>query len=371
MGGMATQVRVIQGKEPIHFQALFKGKMVVHLGGIPGGFDKEEEVTEEPLTRLYHVKGTTAINTKAVEVKAECPSLNSGDCFVLKFATGTRVVVWQGVGANEEERSVSFEVAGRLSPDIEAEVVIEGEEDETFFEELGGKTEYAKAIESDEDEPREPRLFQCCNATGNLDVEEIFSFTQDDLCDDDIMLLDCYTTLFVWVGTQSNDTEKRESVQVARGYIAAATDGRDKDSCQLIKVNAQHEPRMFTQHFHGWDSTKAKKFVDPYEARRQALRQEKEERDAKLAAEEAAHASTSEAVEETLEAEIIADEPVSVDGFFTYEQLKSNSVSVDPICKQDYLSDKEFVEVFGMTKDEFAALKKWRQDSKKREVGLF
>jgi hypothetical protein len=38
LGGQATQVRVVQGKEPDHFLSLFKGRMIVHAGGKASGF---------------------------------------------------------------------------------------------------------------------------------------------------------------------------------------------------------------------------------------------------------------------------------------------------------------------------------------------
>lgn len=38
---------------------------------------------------------------------------------------------------------------------------------------------------------------------------------------------------------------------------------------------------------------------------------------------------------------------------------------------QVYLSDAEFSTVVGMSKSEFAALPKWKQQAKKKEVGLF
>jgi hypothetical protein len=55
-----TQVRVVQGKEPPHFCTVFKGRMVVYAGG---GNGAEDTVG----LHLFHVKGTTPHNTRAVE----------------------------------------------------------------------------------------------------------------------------------------------------------------------------------------------------------------------------------------------------------------------------------------------------------------
>jgi hypothetical protein len=45
--------------------------------------------------------------------------------------------------------------------------------------------------------------------------------------DDDVMILDTFTSVFVWIGSHANDTEKAEAVNVAQQYIekAAAADG--------------------------------------------------------------------------------------------------------------------------------------------------
>ena len=46
---------------------------------------------------------------------------------------------------------------------------------------------------------------------------------------------------------------------------------------------------------------------------------------------------------------------------FSYEALAhSFPEGVDPTKKEAYLSDAEFVKVFGMTSDKFSELKKWR-----------
>ena len=48
----------------------------------------------------------------------------------------------------------------------------------------------------------EPRLFQVSNSTGALRCEEVFQFEQEDLCEEDVMLLDTFHTVYVWVGEQ-------------------------------------------------------------------------------------------------------------------------------------------------------------------------
>jgi hypothetical protein len=84
-------------------------------------------------------------------------------------------------------------------------------------------------------QPKAPRLFQLSDVSGNVKVEEVDNFSQEDLIDEDCMLLDTFNQVFVWVGSRSSEREKRESMQLAEKYIAAATDGRDPDT-PVIRV---------------------------------------------------------------------------------------------------------------------------------------
>ena len=169
MGGSPVQCRVVQGKEPAHFCAIFKGNMVIHAGGIAGGFNsaadgsKEGDSYDDDGVSLFHVKGTTEVNTRAVQVAEVAASLNSGDCFVL--LTPEKMYQWNGTGSNDSERAIATHVAELLKGEREVVVVVEGEEPEEYWPFLSGKAEYPKERDLGDAE-REARLFQCtCNSS--------------------------------------------------------------------------------------------------------------------------------------------------------------------------------------------------------------
>ena len=95
-GGAPVQVRVVQNKEPDHFLLVFKGRMVVHAGGKASGFKNRADTDSYDVdgTRLFHVRGTNELNTRAVQVEEKASSLNSNDCFVLETPPCT--YIWYG-----------------------------------------------------------------------------------------------------------------------------------------------------------------------------------------------------------------------------------------------------------------------------------
>ena len=46
-------------------------------------------------------------------------------------------------------------------------------------------------------------------------VEEILDFTQADLVTEDVMLLDVGHAIFVWLGSDSNENERKLAVEAA------------------------------------------------------------------------------------------------------------------------------------------------------------
>uniref|UniRef100_A0A8B9VAF5 Gelsolin-like domain-containing protein n=1 Tax=Anas zonorhyncha TaxID=75864 RepID=A0A8B9VAF5_9AVES len=138
-GDEAVQVRVTMGKEPAHFLAIFKGKLIIYEGGT----SRAQKSTLEPAIRLFQVRGTSEMNTKATEVPARASSLNSNDVFLL--ATNQVCYLWCGKGCSGDEREMAKMVADIVSR-RDKHTILEGQEPAEFWEALGGKAPYARNI---------------------------------------------------------------------------------------------------------------------------------------------------------------------------------------------------------------------------------
>ncbi|CAD7974517.1 unnamed protein product [Amoebophrya sp. A25] len=310
-GGEATQVRVVQGKEPSDFIRIFHGKMIIHKGGCDSGFrsvlpgGEEEQVDAAAFPKLYHIRGASTAECKATQVKCEAKNLNSNDVLAL-FESPTVAFIWHGAGASPEEQKLGDELVQTCAEGAKVDIVKESSEPETFWTLLGGKTEYASdpALANPD---FEPRLFQVSNASGALRVEEIFDFQQTDLIDEDVMLLDTFSAVYVWVGPLAHKEEREEAPKIAAEYITSSPDGRSADSTPVVLVKPENEPLLFTCHFVGWDASKKKGFVDLYAERKtrrnSAAEAEKEAAEKALEAEAAERAEKVQQMEAERESE--------------------------------------------------------------------
>ncbi|KAF7691232.1 hypothetical protein HF521_011529 [Silurus meridionalis] len=243
LGGNAVQVRVTQGKEPAHLLSLFKTKpLVVYKNGT----SRKGGQVPPPSTRLFQVRRNLGNITRIYEVDAIAASLNSNDAYLLKVPQGNGYL-WVGKGASEEEEHGAEYMSKLLQ--CQTERITEGKEPEAFWKTLGGQTKYqtSERLES-KSIIRPPRLFACSNKTGRFIIEEVpGEFTQDDLAEDDVMLLDVWDQVFIWIGADANEVEKTESVKSAKTYIDTDPSGRDKGT-PIVIVKQAHEPPTFT----GW-----------------------------------------------------------------------------------------------------------------------
>ena len=343
LGGSAVQVRVTQGKEPIHFRSIFDGQMIIHSGGVASGFKNviDHDEIDDDGCRLYQVKGNSAENTYAFAVEEKASSLNSSSCFLCLFENVT--ILWKGRHSEEHEYDAASKLAAKLGSG-EIKTFEEGSESDRFWEKLGGKEEYAE-LRADDIMPNEPRLFRCTDVYGDFSMEEIAPFTQEDLNVDDVMLLDIGISLYVWIGSGSNNDERTKAYDSAKKYLEVSEDEKHEGAA-IVTVISGSEPIIFTQWFDDWDPelAKLKIFVDPYELKLQEQEREKQE-------------------QEEEESEIVQTE----------EPMETNeaTATVDPAQREALLSDEEFVNTFNMNREEFASLPKWKQIMKKKEVGLF
>eukprot|EP00210_Caulerpa_lentillifera_P008831 g8427.t1 len=389
LGGAPVQIRVVQNKEPNHFHLIFKGCMVVHLGGFN---NIEEGKTGPEGEKLYHVKGYNFLDTHAVQVRTTASSLNSGDSFVL--LSDDRAIVWQGELCSDDERLFATTMAERLAQGKLVVSMEEGNEDDAFWKMLGGQKDYPNVGDIGPVE-QPPRLFQISDsATGGrgIAVTEIFQFHQEDLIEDDVMLLDTYKELYLWIGRNARENEKKEGVELARKYLAELHEqnGRDLET-PIATVCAGMEPPTFTCHFLGWDDTRTMEFIDPYKMKLKKLESEQTQNSelAKLAGErrkkfvDPRAARNLEPVSPTTpsvevggskESEVVVEfkfKPL-VD-FFKLEELvdMKSEGGIDVTRKEDYLTEDDFEKAFGITRDKFKEMAFWRQKAQKQQLGLF
>ncbi|XP_075879660.1 scinderin like a [Nelusetta ayraudi] len=244
LGQKATQVRVPQGQEPPHLVSLFKNKpLVIHRGGTCKHGD-----TKPASKRLFHIRFSSNRCTRAVEVEPVSSSLNTNDVFLLKSPQSC--FLWKGKGMTDEEVAAA-KVVSQLMGGVTKEVEETSEPDE-FWAALGGKGEYQTSTAL-RNAVKTPRLFAISNSTGRLIAEEIPpEFTQADLASDDIMILDTWDQIYLWIGKDARDDEKKGSLKIAEDYLDSDPSGRDRVS--ITRIEQGEEPLTFTGWFHAWDS---------------------------------------------------------------------------------------------------------------------
>ncbi|XP_067825870.1 gelsolin-like isoform X2 [Heptranchias perlo] len=245
--GGPVQVRVIQGKEPAHLMSMFGGKpMVVYQGGT----SREGGQTAPAENRLFQVRASSCGSTRAVEVNAVASNLNSNDVFVLK--TPGSSFVWVGQGASDAEKQGAQQLLEILG--TSASEIAEGSEPGEFWGILGGKADYRTSLRlKNKMDIHPPRLFACSNKTGRFVIEEVpGEQSQDDLATDDVMILDTWDQVFVWIGNEAHDEEKAEATSSAKRYLETDPTNRDTRT-PIVSIKQGFEPPSFTGWFLGWD----------------------------------------------------------------------------------------------------------------------
>jgi len=253
-GGVALIIRILQGKEPEHFLRVFKGQTLIIKNCSGHGLSDLNDALQlsgSVKARLFHVRGTCKDNTRLIEVDCDASSLNSDDVFLA--INKNNAFVWIGKTSDDFEGRAAQDVVKKFDSrgKINKIDVKEGTETDEFWSLVGGKSTLSSrqfivpALKT-------KRLFHCSNASGKFKVQEIFDFTQQDLDTSDVMLLDVYDCVFVWIGKGSNDEEKELSFQAAMDFLDLDTTPRNSQNTLIMEIKEGVEPLEFTQKFNGW-----------------------------------------------------------------------------------------------------------------------
>ena len=71
-------------------------------------------------------------------------------------------------------------------------------------------------------------------------------------------MLDIHTAIFVWIGSEANDTEKAAAESTAAAYIRV---NRMDPATPIITVKSGAEPEIFQANFLGWNDARKPAFV--------------------------------------------------------------------------------------------------------------
>eukprot|EP01027_Heterolobosea_sp_BB2_P017377 GEZU01024624.1.p1 GENE.GEZU01024624.1~~GEZU01024624.1.p1 ORF type:complete len:1584 (-),score=534.11 GEZU01024624.1:56-4807(-) len=297
-----TYVDIPQFKETEHFLKLFNGKFVVHRGPKPDDGLKGSNIEDDTwhMYRIYQ-NGIENWRTRATEQQYAYEStLNSNDLFILMRAK--KAFVWIGKKCAPERKKSWENFKDMILDGKDVEVVDEDFETRQFWEILYenqhfGREEYLARKDDPKFVAREEekkmiyarnsyhfayakeklfydvsKMYKCSIQTGRFVVEQIPKYTQEDLDESDVVVLDCIWNVFVWIGVKANDTVIYLGKKVAEDIYKRLKESGDRPrTSKLTEVRSNGEiPLIFKAHFQAW-TVKGEPKLDRYVKRWRAV----------------------------------------------------------------------------------------------------
>ncbi|CAH0562697.1 unnamed protein product [Brassicogethes aeneus] len=262
--GKATVEIIDEYSPPSDFDQFFKT-----LGGgskdqVSEDSDDDQEFEKNQVNTVALYRVSDASGDLEISKVGERPlsqsMLDSSDCFILD--TGVSIFVWIGKRCTANEKKESMATADKFIKSknypkwTNVQRIVEGCETGTFTQYFSSwRSREKRLIRSDSsvsDADFEARLIHAqIPASGvRFRTEEIFNFTQRDLYEDDIMLLEHGVKLFVWIGNGADDNEKAKCGSLAKDYAAKL----GRRNVTIIHVHQSQEPEEFKKPFPSWSN---------------------------------------------------------------------------------------------------------------------
>ncbi|XP_045766331.1 uncharacterized protein LOC123868038 isoform X2 [Maniola jurtina] len=377
------QVRVAQGNEPPAFLNLFQGKLVIHQG---------KKGTDKSRYRLFVTRGNLSNEAYMLQVSCSVRQLRSRGSLILVDTEKSCVYVWHGSRSMKHTKQIAVELANKLvarksylfgSEEVKISEMKEGEESKEFLDGLGvtNKQYYSSVLSGTKDcgGDTTARLFHFTDLGGQFEANEVlsplrhetlatpFPFEQKELylaSQPALFMLDDGECVWVWQGWwprgedgELEPAERNTGVGAFAGRWQAmrAAALRTADAYWRVSrptrpdvrvVAAGLEPHSFTALFDTWAEH-----------------------------DEAAEANIAHGYKagEVVSGAVELSRLTSCDAVLPLAALQRRPLPdhVDPHHLERHLSSPDFLEAFGMTKEEFSVLPAWKQTNMKKDVGLF
>ncbi|PKA52011.1 Villin-1 [Apostasia shenzhenica] len=431
--GHYVMAKIFEGKEPQPFFTIFQS-LVIFKGGLSSGYKQWisewgtlDETYDTNKVALFRVQGSSPCNMQAIQVDPVSGSLNSSYCYILQ--DGASIYTWLGTLSSPADHDLIDRLLDQISPLKQSMSIREGNEPSIFWDTLGSKGDYPKEKDIKK-HLEDPHLFTCSVEEGDFKGKEIFNYTQDDLTTEDVLLLDCQTEIYVWVGQHSNLASTEKALSLGKKFLEAdiLLEGLSYDTAIYVILEG-NEPAFFTRYFE-WDDSKCSVLGNSFEKKLTILKRSTPNKETsnrrinshlRYSSESfpdvrrstgtegsnkrrespvATRISTSgdfnahlgqTAVARELFATFpgLSNERTSAKDeeneekndtgnelqTYPYELLKVSSGTalpgIDITRREAYLSNCEFKETFGMVKAAFYKLPKWRQNKLKQALALF
>eukprot|EP01092_Planopodium_desertum_P007657 TRINITY_DN3155_c0_g2_i1.p1 TRINITY_DN3155_c0_g2~~TRINITY_DN3155_c0_g2_i1.p1 ORF type:complete len:247 (-),score=17.07 TRINITY_DN3155_c0_g2_i1:73-714(-) len=202
-----------------------------------------------------------------------------------------------------------------------------------FWTAIGGKKTYFQA-----EKPYTPKLFRTINS-GVIDIDPVPLFSQDDLEEARVCLMDTLSKVYVWIGSHASSNESKIAMETAQRFVALSPNGHSPKASVLV-CRQYREPAEFTSFFPAWSNSlfpESKKHLVPEFI----------------------------TLEEALKVYSRKE--------FSYDELLADPLpeGVNPTKLETYLSDEEFEEIFKLSRDEWNKLSDWKKEESKKQVYLY
>ncbi|XP_022334058.2 advillin-like isoform X1 [Crassostrea virginica] len=331
-------IRVFDGREPAHLLSILGNCLIIYdrdLGDTP----------DVRGSRMFciHEHDPDNCSMRVQQVPVCWSSLNSSAAYVLHTSTQD-CLLWYGQKSGGSEREYAKQILGYISPlsKHDYSIVTEGKEPKHFCNLMGQKQNYPLDFQLEVLDRRPPRLVVCRHEKDCISFESIESFQQEDLCENEIFILDLYDQIYVWTGSQVKDDLRRLTPICLKRYIETDPAGRLDETISVWFLTQNNEPDSFIKFFPYW-TINGISGEQSYELCRKLVRQEN--------------------VKVDIDKEMI-DRTYVGKTKYSYKDLLKKELpeDVNPQHKEHNLSEKQFREAVKYPRDQFYRLPVWKQE---------